>query len=864
MSRPKANCALCPFAGKTQIHSQIPTAPDPKILILGEAPGEVEESQQKPFVGPSGKILDWALNQVGLYRPALWITNTIFCRPPQNDIGSIDASDAIDACRPALLAELTSAYDAGVRTIIALGLTAAKALKISGKMADIRGSVYQFQLPEPQKVFNVIPTYHPSNILRQKWKRSGGGTADDTVLWLADLRKAKTISIEGFSKPPENFNLSPELYQVQSFCRNAIQNKKTIAVDTETTGLSFDYARIVVIGLATSASDALSVPILTTDGRPYWSSSDWPKVFSALNELFSSCDQIYQNCFFDVPMLHKAGFTLPPERIVYDTLLLHHTIAPESPHDLGTIVSLYGKTPFWKSIFRDRDQSILSMDQIEMRRYNLRDCVVLHQVIPAMLRDLTELHLEPLWNTEVRPLIPVVLELTETGIGFDQSALKSFTTRLKAQTTDLEKSLKNLMSLPEAFNLDSDDHLRYFLFGHEPTSFKHLAELPSKKPGTKIYSQLQALQDLQLHAKPFYIIPGWDPPKLSTSGKPAVDKDGLLSLQIQLNNRYNLIKDQTERAQIAQLQEFLKGLSEYSRLSKLLTTYTKYKPAKDGRIYARWLMHGTVSGRLSCQNPNLQQVPKPKDDSLSSEVRNLFVARPGWKFISADYVNLEAQLLAFETLDPILCSVFEKGLNLHDLNTRSMFHIEPDDPKWKAARKAAKVFFFGGISYGGGDQTIYRKVYLEAPELGLTFAEFKKAKDSWMAEHPAYVRWKAEIIRKVAVDRELRTEFGRLRQFFGNVEDIGKEGLDFMIQSAGASLVNRASARIYSRLKSSGSQARFVLQIHDQLVLEAPEPEVGLVKSIMVEELERPFVYKGITRSIPVDCQIAERFGEVS
>jgi len=862
MTRFNANCALCPFAGKKQIVSSIPE--NPKLMVIGEAPGEQEEAQGKPFVGPSGKILDWAFGQVGIYRPAVWLTNVIFCRPPQNDIDSIEGRDAIDACRPGLLAELTRAWDAGVRTIVTLGLTASKALEIPGKMADIRGSVYQFQLPNSARTFNVIPTYHPSNILRQKWKRSGGGTADDTVLWLADLRKAKTVSIEGYTREPEDFILEPKLSDVLSFCTKAIQDHSVIAVDTETTGLSFDHAKIVVIGLAVSGSRALSVPLLTSHGAQYWSPEEYPKVFEAVDRLLSSCDQIYQNCFFDVPMLHRAGFKLPPERVLYDTLLLHHTISPEVPHDLGTIVSLYGKTPFWKSIFRDREQGILEMDQLEMRRYNLRDSVVLHQVTPVMVQELEELKLRDLWDSEVHPLIPAVLEMTETGIGFDRTAFSSFVKRVRQKQQELEQDLKASMNLPDNFNLDSDDHLRYFLYGFEPTAFKHLTELPGKKPGTKIYAELQGLQVLKDSAKPFYVIPGWNPPVAGKSGKPAVDKEGLLSLQIQLNNRLNTIKNPDEQARIKKLLDFLNKLSEYSRISKLLTTYTKYRPASDGRIYARWLMHGTVSGRLSCQNPNLQQIPKAKDESLGSEVRNFFVAKPGYKLISADYVNLEAQLLAFETKDPILCSVFEQGLNLHDINTRSMFHIEPDDPRWKMARKAAKVFFFGGISYGGGDQTVYRKVYLEAPELGLTFADFKKAKDSWMAEHPAYVSWKLDIIRTVATSRELRTEFGRLRQFFGNIEDIGKEGLDFKIQSAGASLVNRASARIYRRLKSLGLQARFVLQIHDQLVFEVPDHEVETVQSIVIEEMERNFIYKGVTRSIPVDCQVVQRFGEAS
>jgi hypothetical protein len=96
--------------------------------------------------------------------------------------------------------------------------------------------------------------------------------------------------------------------------------------------------------------------------------------------------------------------------------MLHHTIAPEAKHDLGTIVSLYGSTPYWKDEFKNRKVSILEMDQKQMRRYNLRDCVVLHQAIPNMLADLKELKLEGFYRDEVQPLIACLMELIETGV----------------------------------------------------------------------------------------------------------------------------------------------------------------------------------------------------------------------------------------------------------------------------------------------------------------------------------------------------------------------------------------------------------------------------------------------------------------
>jgi DNA polymerase-1 len=275
-------------------------------------------------------------------------------------------------------------------------------------------------------------------------------------------------------------------------------------------------------------------------------------------------------------------------------------------------------------------------------------------------------------------------------------------------------------------------------------------------------------------------------------------------------------------------------------------------------------MHGTVSGRLACREPNLQNIPKTRGgDDPREPIRKFFVARPGYKLISCDYINLEAQLLAYETLDPILCDIFEHDLNLHDINTKSMFKIDETDIRWKVARRAAKIFFFGGISYGGGDYEIFESVSLEAPELYLTFAEFKAAKDNWMADHPAYVAWKNATIEEVMKTREVRTEFGRFRVFLGNDRDIGKQALDFKIQSPGASLVNRAMVRVDTRYEERKMQSCFVCQVHDQLVVEAPDNEVEEAAAILKEEMEKPFLFKGVMRKVPVDLTIGSDLGEV-
>lgn len=864
MIRSRCNCKLCSLATSKRVHCE--PGHSPKLMIIGECPGQDEELQGKPFVGTTGRLLGWAFKETGLYRPGIWMSNAILCRPPKGDMNHLEGLDAQLCCKPGLLEEIDAAAKAGVTTLLVLGSNAAKIIGLSGQLEKIRGSVYELKTLSGL-VVHAIPTYHPATIMAQHWKRSGGGTADNGVLWLADFRKARDLSENGWKTLREDFNLNPVLADVVQFVSKAIANNSLVAIDTETTGLDRDYAEIVVIGLATGPETGLSVPILTTDGQSYWSIPEWHIVKAELNRLFSTCDQLYQNCFFDVPLLRKHGFTVPSEKILHDTIMLHHTLAAEAKHDLGTIVSLYGQTPFWKAEFSDRTTTILKMDQQVMRRYNLRDCVVLHQVLPAMLKDLQELNLADFYHAEVQPLVACIMELNENGITFDPLAQKKFKASLETNVNTRRAKLLSDMSLPGLFNLESDDQLRWFLFGVEPSTFKMLEDLPKKKPGTAIHAQLTALQAVKDRGQ-FYQLKGWRAP-VTASGKISIDKQGMLAFQIQLNNRRSEIADKPkfadELATIQQLQAWLDDLSEFNRLAKCLSTNTSYKPSLDGRIRSRWLMHGTVSGRVASREPNLMNIPTGKDDPTdpATQIRNFFVARPGWHLVSCDYVNLEAQLLAYETQDPGLVKVFTQKLNLHDLNTKSMFKIDATHPLWDSARAAAKVFFFGGISYGGGDRSIFEKVWLKAPKLQLTFADFVKLKDNWMADHPAYVKWKEQLIAQVLKDRELRTEFGRFRQFLSNDADIGREALDFKIQSSGASLVNRAMVRIAKERDRLGLSALFVLQVHDQLVMECPPEELDTVKALIVTEMERPFMYKETERRIPVEVSVGRTFGDV-
>jgi DNA polymerase-1 len=245
-----------------------------------------------------------------------------------------------------------------------------------------------------------------------------------------------------------------------------------------------------------------------------------------------------------------------------------------------------------------------------------------------------------------------------------------------------------------------------------------------------------------------------------------------------------------------------------------------------------------------------------------SDVRRFFIARDGWSIVDADFEGAEVALLGYEAQDPVIIDIYESGKNIHDENTKILFSLNESSPLWKEGRKAAKVFQFGGLSYGGGDREIYKKVLMAAPALPLTFADFVKAKEAWMDAHPAYATWREGVVSRVLETRKLYNAFGRMRIFLGHPKDIVKEGMNFMIQSVGACLINRAMIRIYDRVRREGLKAKLIMQIYDEIVLECPDEEVDVVKALLVEEMQRPFQMHGRRCMIRAEAGVGKTYGD--
>ena len=850
--RPTQNCATCPLRDRTKVFAV--GKADSKIAIYGEAPGNRESKEGQPFVGMAGRFLNWGLMQAGLVRNKLVLSNTILCRPPQNDIGSFEAQEAQGLCRAGFFKEIDYLKEKGIKVIIALGATAKKYFGIEGSITNVRGSVYKFE------GLYVIPTWHPSYLMRNQWKKDRA-TVSMKYIWIADLKKAKSLAEGKISIPEEEFLIEPTIEQIESLLS---YKGNLLALDVETTGLDYHYAKIVVLGIGLSESKAVSIPFLRQrTGEHYWSPSRFSIILNILNELFNHSPLMLQNAAFDLNFLRSEGIGIPWENVAHDTMILHSYISPELPHNLGFITSIYGMTPYWKDTLRDRKGSILDMNPKALYTYNLRDVVTLHQILPPMVKEAEELGVYKIYKKEGMRMLKPVMQMEQKGVLLSNYRLLKWKQELEKEEKELDEQLRDLGHLPKSFNFNSDDDLRYFLFGIVPSKFKKLANFDKKKPGTRVYDDLKALKAIRDTVRPILDLRNYSGTRTRKSKKLAVNKEGLLSLQIFLNNRLAVINklknpklDEIDK--IEKLQRFLGFLKRHRELNKLINTFTNFPTDGENRVHSHYSIIGTVTKRLTSSNPNLQQIPKKAIDA-----RKVFIAPKGFVLLSADYSNLEVRVLAYVTNDEVLISAFERGENIHDVNTKMAFNIDEDDPMWKLARRAAKIFFFGGISYGGGDRTIHQKVVLEVPELNLTFNAYKQMKANWIARHPAYTKWKGRTTKQVLRSRILKDSFNRVRVFFGDNKDIIKEGLNFPIQGTAAGVINKAMIKIDDTITEQTLTSSLIMQIHDQLVYEVPKDELEEMKKIVKETMEEPVNINGKMISFPVDLEIGPSLGEL-
>jgi len=322
------------------------------IVIVGEAYGEQEEREGRPFVGASGHLLNQCLAIAGINRSECYVTNVFNLRPKNNDVldfcgnkaealpgtGTLTKSKYV---RAEFAPQLTRLYkeinNEDPNLIIALGSTAAWALLGVGGIKNVRGAAAQATARALSREYKVLATYHPAAVLREFSLRP---------ILIADLSKAQRLGASrDIVRPQRNIWIEPDLADLANYERDYIIPAKQLSIDIETKG-----DQITCVGFAPSASSAIVIPFYSAakpDGN-YWPSLR--KELAAWDYVRRWCamhPSVFQNGMYDMHRLWRT-YGIPCRLAEDDTMLCHHSLQPEMEKGLGFLATIYTDEASWK------------------------------------------------------------------------------------------------------------------------------------------------------------------------------------------------------------------------------------------------------------------------------------------------------------------------------------------------------------------------------------------------------------------------------------------------------------------------------------------------------------------------------------
>ena len=300
----------------------------------------------------------------------------------------------------------------------------------------------------------------------------------------------------------------------------------------------------------------------------------------------------------------------------------------------------------------------------------------------------------------------------------------------------------------------------------------------------------------------------------------------------------------------------VRDVLEYRKLTKLYSTYVVglLKVAdENGRIHTQFKQTGTATGRLSSAEPNLQNIPIRTDEGR--ELRKYFIAAPGRVLIDADYSQIELRLLAHISGDAAMISAFTHGADIHTSTAAAVFGVAPEDVTPELRKRAKAVNF--GIVYGIGDFSL-------AGDLGIPVKQARAYIQSYLASYPDVAAYLKDIVAEAHAKGYVTTLFGRRRyipEISGHNAMQRKFGervaMNSPIQGSAADIVKIAMLGVSRRIASEGLDAKLILQVHDELIVEASKKDADRAAAILREEMEG-----AVKLSVPltVDLSIGERW----
>jgi len=598
------------------------------------------------------------------------------------------------------------------------------------------------------------------------------GSVQGSLFFSAEEPSAPAIKSD-ITNVPHNYILVSGEASLEEFVSNALKVNE-ICFDTETTSINPLDAELVAIAFSWEKNSGYLIRFPESQEETLW-------ILNMIRPVLENPGiiKIGQNMKFDIHVL--ANYGIDVKGPLFDTMIAHYLLEPDMRHNMNLLSETYlSYSPVHiESLIGEKgdfQKNMRTVDTERLKEYAVEDADVTLQLKNVFEPRIRTEGLADLASSIEMPLIKVLARMERNGVILDKDALKKSAEDLRNDIIVLETEIYKLAGTE--FNISSPKQLGDILFIRLKLDDK------ARMTSTRQFVTNEEILQRLAHKHPI------------------IDK-----------------------------------VLEYRGLKKLLSTYVEALPqlvdSKTGRIHTSFNQAVAATGRLSSNNPNLQNIPVR--DERGREIRKAFVPAEGNLFFAADYSQIELRLMAHLSRDKSMISDFLSGNDIHAATAAKIFGVDIKDIT-REMRSRAKTANFGiiyGISSFGLSErlTIGRK-------------EAKDLIDGYFNSYPGIKIYMDESIRKARENGYVTTMFGRRRYLRdihsrnqvvrGNAE---RNAINAPIQGTAADIIKIAMVRIHEKLEEEKYKSKMILQVHDELIFEVPENELERLKEMVIHEM---------------------------
>lgn len=572
------------------------------------------------------------------------------------------------------------------------------------------------------------------------------------------------------------------------FIKNLMQ-QRSVCFDTETTGINPIIAELVGIAFSWEVGKGFYMPF--PENR-----DEAQELIEQLRPFFEneSIEKIGQNLKYDIKVLAKYNVDVKGK--LFDTMLAHYLINPDMRHNMDVLAETYlNYTPISiTDLIGKKGKNQLSMRDVPLEKqteYAVEDADVTLQLKEHFEKELGEANTQKLFDEIEIPLLRVLASMELEGINLDEKFLNSLSVDLDNDIKSLEKKIYDIAG--EEFNIASPKQL-----------------------GDILFDKLKLV----------------DKPKKTKTGQYATSED-ILSY---------LAKDH----------EIIKHILDYRGFAKLKSTYVDALPTQvepsTGRVHTDYMQTVAATGRLSSNNPNLQNIPIRTE--RGRQVRKAFIPRnKEYTLLAADYSQIELRIIAALSQEETMIEAFKNGEDIHASTASKVFNV-PLDEVTREQRGNAKTVNFGiiyGVSaFGLSNQT------------DLNRTEAKELIDTYYATYPKLRNFISEQVDFARDNGYVQTVLGR-RRYLKDINSRNavvrgaaeRNAVNAPIQGSAADIIKIAMIHIHNKLNDGNYKTKMLLQVHDELVFDVYKPELEAIKKLVKTEMESAYKLE-----VPLDVDL--------